>query len=241
MTNHCVDRRQGDRRPDCGDFWTPRDQPGDRQPYTNSDPGSRTAWGVDNNRNNTVGTLFDGYIGASNSCTGETYTGPRRRPSRRSRTSSGSRTRSRTSSSRTTSTASAATSCGRRARTCRTGRGRRRPREHRRREVLLQGRRPDPQPDQGGPGHGHPTGAHRSDRGRPLLGGGKQRRRALVQPRRDRVQLRDGCRPVRDDAVGRVAWQETPASGSATGTGSTPATSSRSTPARRTRRPGRSW
>ena len=31
---------------------------------------------MDNNRNNTVGTLFDGYIGASYSCTSDTYTGP---------------------------------------------------------------------------------------------------------------------------------------------------------------------
>ena len=39
-------------------------------------PASRNSWGVDLNRNNTVGTLFDGYSGASTSCTGETYAGP---------------------------------------------------------------------------------------------------------------------------------------------------------------------
>ncbi|HEX6657161.1 MAG TPA: M14 family metallopeptidase, partial [Ilumatobacter sp.] len=33
-------------------------------------------WGVDLNRNNTIGTLFDGYDGASTSCTSEVYTGP---------------------------------------------------------------------------------------------------------------------------------------------------------------------
>ena len=44
-------------------------------PYTNSDPASRNAWGTDMNRNNTVGTLFDGYIGASTSCTSEVFTG----------------------------------------------------------------------------------------------------------------------------------------------------------------------
>ena len=38
--------------------------------------GSRFQWGVDLNRNNTVGTLFDGYDGASTSCTSETFTGP---------------------------------------------------------------------------------------------------------------------------------------------------------------------
>ena len=52
-------------------------------------------------------------------------------------------------------------------------------------------------------GHGDPAGADGPDRGRPLLGGRQQRRRALVQPRRDRVQLRDGRGPLRrHDAVG---------------------------------------
>ena len=37
--------------------------------------GNRQAWGVDLNRNNTVGTLFDGYAGASTSCTSEVFTG----------------------------------------------------------------------------------------------------------------------------------------------------------------------
>jgi hypothetical protein len=37
---------------------------------------NRNSWGVDLNRNNTVGTLFDGFAGASTSCTNETYTGP---------------------------------------------------------------------------------------------------------------------------------------------------------------------
>ena len=39
-------------------------------------PAAATPWGVDLNRNNTVGTLFDGYDGASTSCTSETFTGP---------------------------------------------------------------------------------------------------------------------------------------------------------------------
>ena len=39
-------------------------------------PASRNQWGVDLNRNNTVGTYFDGYSGASSTCTGETYAGP---------------------------------------------------------------------------------------------------------------------------------------------------------------------
>ena len=43
---------------------------------TSGMPATRNSWGVDLNRNNTVGTLFDGYSGASTSCTGETYSGP---------------------------------------------------------------------------------------------------------------------------------------------------------------------
>lgn len=41
-----------------------------------SDPANRNSWGVDNNRNYEVGSIFDGYSGASSSCTGETYSGP---------------------------------------------------------------------------------------------------------------------------------------------------------------------
>ncbi|WP_405149910.1 M14 family metallopeptidase [Sphaerisporangium sp. NBC_01403] len=50
MTNHCTD--------------------------TASDPASRNSWGVDLNRNFSVGSLFDGYSGASSSCTSGTYAGP---------------------------------------------------------------------------------------------------------------------------------------------------------------------
>ncbi|HVM12623.1 MAG TPA: M14 family metallopeptidase [Actinomycetota bacterium] len=42
----------------------------------NSDPGRQNAWGVDLNRNFTVGSRFDGYSGASSSCTSDTYSGP---------------------------------------------------------------------------------------------------------------------------------------------------------------------
>ena len=42
----------------------------------NSDPAARTTWGVDMNRNSGEYSLFDGYFGASSSCTGETYAGP---------------------------------------------------------------------------------------------------------------------------------------------------------------------
>jgi len=37
---------------------------------------ARNAWGVDNNRNYTEFSLFDGYFGASSSCTSDIYSGP---------------------------------------------------------------------------------------------------------------------------------------------------------------------
>jgi hypothetical protein len=50
MTNHCED--------------------------ANADPGRRNAWGVDLNRNYSVASGFDGYDGASTSCTSDTFQGP---------------------------------------------------------------------------------------------------------------------------------------------------------------------
>ena len=40
------------------------------------DLNARNSWGVDLNRNFTVGSLFDGYSGAGTGCTGETFAGP---------------------------------------------------------------------------------------------------------------------------------------------------------------------
>ena len=76
MTNHCVNGGKTSDDPFAADFWTLRVNPGNGQLYTNNDPGSRNAWGVDENRNNTVGTIWDGFIGASHSCTSDTYAGP---------------------------------------------------------------------------------------------------------------------------------------------------------------------
>jgi Zinc carboxypeptidase/Chitobiase/beta-hexosaminidase C-terminal domain len=75
MTARCVNGGQETDDPNAADFWTPALNPVTGVPYTNTDPASRNAWGVDLNRNNTVGTLFDGYIGASISCTSEVFTG----------------------------------------------------------------------------------------------------------------------------------------------------------------------
>ncbi len=43
---------------------------------TSGMPTNRNTWGVDNNRNNSVGSIFDGYDGASTGCTSEVYAGP---------------------------------------------------------------------------------------------------------------------------------------------------------------------
>jgi Zinc carboxypeptidase/Chitobiase/beta-hexosaminidase C-terminal domain len=76
MTNWCNEGGQETDDPFAANFWQPRINPGTGQPYTQIDPAARTTWGTDLNRNNTVGTLFDGYIGASHSCNSEVYTGP---------------------------------------------------------------------------------------------------------------------------------------------------------------------
>jgi Ca2+-binding RTX toxin-like protein len=39
-------------------------------------PTNRNTWGVDLNRNNSIGSRFDGYSGADANCQGETYAGP---------------------------------------------------------------------------------------------------------------------------------------------------------------------
>jgi hypothetical protein len=43
---------------------------------TSGMPTNRNAWGVDLNRNSSQYSLFDGYFGASTSCTSDTYAGP---------------------------------------------------------------------------------------------------------------------------------------------------------------------
>jgi hypothetical protein len=62
--------------PNAANFWTPRPNPvpgGAPGPF--NDSAARNAWGVDLNRNNTFGTLFDGYIGASTSCVSDVFAG----------------------------------------------------------------------------------------------------------------------------------------------------------------------
>lgn len=45
-------------------------------PNQSNDFGARNAWGVDLNRNHSVGSIHDGFVGASLSCTSDTYAGP---------------------------------------------------------------------------------------------------------------------------------------------------------------------
>jgi hypothetical protein len=76
MTNYCVVGGEVKNDPFSDKFWTARRNPDTRVAYTAIDPAARNAWGVDLNRNNTFGTIFDGYIGASHSCISDVYTGP---------------------------------------------------------------------------------------------------------------------------------------------------------------------
>ena len=75
LTNHCVVGGKETDDENAANFWAPRINPGTGR-RTQRDPGARNPWGVDLNRNNTFGTIFDGYIGASYSCTSDVFTGP---------------------------------------------------------------------------------------------------------------------------------------------------------------------
>ena len=77
MTNWCMIGGLETDDPNAANFWTPRPNAlpgGSAQPF--NDSAARNAWGVDMNRNNTFGTLIDGYIGASPSCVSDTFAGP---------------------------------------------------------------------------------------------------------------------------------------------------------------------
>ena len=76
MTNHCVNGGKSTDNPFAADFWTLRVNPGTGLSYTHNDPGARHAWGVDENRNNTFGTIWDGFIGATHDCSNDVYAGP---------------------------------------------------------------------------------------------------------------------------------------------------------------------
>jgi hypothetical protein len=75
MTNHCMFGGKSTDDSSAANFGTGIPNPVTGTPYTTTDSAARNAWGTDMNRNNTFGTLFDGYIGASTSCTSELFTG----------------------------------------------------------------------------------------------------------------------------------------------------------------------
>ncbi len=77
MTNWCMFGSLETDDPNAANFWTPRPNtlPGGA-PQSFNDSAARNAWGVDMNRNNTFGTLIDGYIGASPSCVSDVFAGP---------------------------------------------------------------------------------------------------------------------------------------------------------------------
>jgi hypothetical protein len=75
MTNWCVYGSLETDDPNAANFWTGRTHPLLTTPYVFNDSAARNAWGTDMNRNNTFGTLFDGYIGASTSCVSDVFTG----------------------------------------------------------------------------------------------------------------------------------------------------------------------
>jgi zinc carboxypeptidase/chitobiase/beta-hexosaminidase-like protein len=77
MTNWCMVGGLETDDANAANFWTPRPNAlpgGGAQPF--NDSAARNAWGVDMNRNNTFGTLSDGYIGASPSCVSDVFAGP---------------------------------------------------------------------------------------------------------------------------------------------------------------------
>ena len=76
MTNHCVVGGKVTDDPTAANFWTPALNTQSGAPFTNTDPASRNAWGVDLNRNYRFASGFDGYDGADESCTSDTFQGP---------------------------------------------------------------------------------------------------------------------------------------------------------------------
>ncbi|HWL32212.1 MAG TPA: M14 family metallopeptidase [Gaiellaceae bacterium] len=76
MTNWCMHGSLETDDPNAANFWTPRPRLGGGTPEPFNDSAARNAWGTDMNRNNTFGTLLDGYIGASTSCVSDVFAGP---------------------------------------------------------------------------------------------------------------------------------------------------------------------
>ena len=159
-----------------------------------NDPAARNGWGVDLNRNYSVGSLFDGYVGASPAPATPSPARPRP-PSRRLRNDRWVTARSRTSSSPTTCTRSAATSCGRPGAYMATAATTLSAPPYGIKEVLLRGGQESSAGSSSVARRSRP--AHGADLGRHLLGGRLQGGRPVAQPRHHRLLLRDQRRPLR--------------------------------------------
>ena len=176
--------------------------------------GQRASWGVDLNRNNTVGTLFDGYDGASTSCMSEVFTGLAE--------ASEAGDQERALDRRHVQGHQVREQHPHPRRLLHVGAGRVHRRgsrdaagaEHRRRAVLLRGRGHDPVAHPLLAEHGDPAAARRPDRRRPVLGGRQLGRRELLQARHHRLLVRgrraaDRRRP--DDRADHTAERRLPA------------------------------
>ena len=162
-----------------------------------SDPAARNAWGVDLNRNNGEYSLFDGYFGASTSCTSDVYAGPSRvlRAGDQERAVGRGhvpehQVREQHPLLRRLLHVGAGLVQVDAGRVTAPGA------EHRHREVLLRGRREDPRPHQGAPQHGHPARAHGPDRRRALLGRRQLGGRPVVPQGHHLLLVRDRRRPL---------------------------------------------
>ena len=197
MTNHCVVGGKETDDPFAPSFWTARTAPDTGVPYTALDPAARNAWGVDLNRNNTFATIFDGYIGASQSCTSDVYAGPAEASEPEIQNELWiADTFDNIKFSNNIHSFGGYFMWAPGAYLPDRGEG----------EAVHANIGVEKYFFEAGdqilnrikerPQHRDPPGADRTDRGRPVLGGRQQRRRALVQPRRHRVQLRDRRGPV---------------------------------------------
>ena len=198
MTNWCNEGGEETDDPNAANFWTPRIRPDTGLPYTNTDPASRNGWGVDMNRGNTVGTIFDGYIGASHSCTSEVFAGPGE--------ASEPEIKNELWIADTFTNIKFSNNIHSFGGYFMWAPGAYLP-DRAEGDLVhanigvekyffaagdqILNRIKDVRE------HRDPAGAHGPDRRRPVLGRRQQRRRALVRPRRDRLQLRDGRRPLR--------------------------------------------
>ena len=246
MTNHCVVGGKETDNPFAANFWTARTPPDSTTPYTAIDPAARNAWGVDLNRNNTFATIFDGYIGASYVCISDVYAGPAEASEPEIKNEFWiADTFDNIKFSNNIHSFGGYFMWAPGAYLPDRGEG----------DAVHANIGVEKYFFEAGdrilnrikerPEHGDPPGAHGADRGRPVLGGRQQRRRALVQPRRHRVQLRDGRGPVLHHHAGarrrpgrrRSGSTRTPAGSQYLKPGDS---ADGSAPAGRTRRRGRS-